>query len=189
MTTLQITSLSQVKKLLDYGGMFVGKNKNGEEFIASWADNNKKTISIRYYNDGIEDKAFSEKNIRTYPLTFHSWLLAPPLEEGEEVWCIAERMREGEREKKAYKYYVERVSAIGGIVINDKEIVFNSHYAIPCRLLEEGKEEIKKLEINLNESRIYSEDFSDKLNEVIDAVNELRKTAQHLGKCLNSKVH
>jgi hypothetical protein len=129
MTTLQITSLSQVKKLLDYGGAF-NIMYDGWIMTVSYSDEHE-IVGVAYdITYTIISKHYLEidKNC-LLGYTFHSWLLAPLLKEGEEVYCMGRIIIPDEDAGDDITKY--------GLFYGDDGDKYNAHYAVPCRLLEE----------------------------------------------------
>jgi hypothetical protein len=134
MTTLQINSLLQVKKLLDYGGAL---NLQKGNYIMTIAYDYNDDIAYNIYNH-------AEKNMDSnyvilnksdlHGFAFHSWLIAPPLKEGEEVWY------QSDVGPITVKGIVLSVYGVGVFQPKRSLFEFSSHYAVPCRLLEEEKE-------------------------------------------------
>jgi hypothetical protein len=177
MTNLQITSLSQVKKLLDYGGEFLIKKENILYIVHKNDDDD-----IEYNDYKNEGLLFNNQIFDKYPLTFHSWLLAPPLKEGEEVYVEDDSIE---------KVEVDGVERRGTFSTYDGRL-FNSLFAVPCRLLEEekdiseawaGSEYVDGFHENELEGQSQGEInmiLGNKIDELAKAVNALKETTQPL---------
>jgi len=130
MTTLQITSLEQVKKLLDYGGHFIVTDTTDNFMYLIHYDIERHVVMTGL---DVENKTtYPATYGRGFPenITFHSWVVSPPLKEGEEVFDC------GYNEKGTIACLNYSTYTMYG-----SDVEFNSHYAVPCRLLEEEKEE------------------------------------------------
>ena len=119
----QITNLTQVQKLHNYGGIFTVDTGNV---------NADSALCDGEFILFIKNKKFAGKRLITddfFPLTFVSWVTPPPLKAGEEVWCDAYTQASS----------VKTVYSQGVVTLHGKCATINSCHALPTRLLEEEK--------------------------------------------------
>lgn len=157
----QITTLNQVKRLLDYGGNFIVKDCNNEMVLIFSTRITPVIFALTGNAKGLT------KQLEPYhlPMTFHSWVLAPPLEEGEEVYVNDDEVAGGIRTMNARNYYKN-----SKLIINNMRQHWCAMYALPTRLLEEEKvrytsPEIEDMDILVDEFFESWKELKNKLNK------------------------